>query len=135
VIEKSRRILTLYADGEPLKSYRISLGTNPVGAKQHEGDRRTPEGRYVIDYRKADSGYFRALHISYPGPDDLERARQSGESPGGDIMIHGLRNRLGWLGRLHRLVDWTQGCVAVTNREMAELWRVVPDGTPIEIRP
>ncbi|MHB8846582.1 MAG: L,D-transpeptidase family protein [Nitrospirota bacterium] len=135
VLEKSGRLLTLYSQGRPVKSYKVSLGRVPAGAKEREGDRKTPEGHYRIDYRKADSGYFRALHISYPSPADSLAAREKGGSPGGDVMIHGLRNGLGWIGKLHRLADWTLGCIAVTNYEMAELWRAVPDGTPIELRP
>lgn len=135
VVEKSKRILTLYAQGQPLKRYKISLGGAPVGAKQREGDQKTPEGRYIIDFHKADSAYFRALHVSYPGPSDIEVARKAGVSAGGAIMIHGLRNGTGWIGKLHRLADWTLGCIAVTNQEMAELWRAVPDGTPIELKP
>lgn len=118
-----------------LKSYNVSLGRVPVGAKQKEGDKKTPEGRYVIDYRKPDSAYFRSLHISYPSPADTEAAQKAGLSAGGDIMIHGLRNGLGWIGKLHRLANWTLGCIAVTNQEIEELWRVVPDGTVIELRP
>lgn len=135
VVEKSKRRLTLYAQGRPLKSYVVSLGRAPVGAKEREGDRKTPEGRYLIDFRKADSAYFRALHISYPSAADTKLALEKGLSPGGAIMIHGQRNGFGWVGKLHRLRDWTLGCVALTNQEMAELWRAVPDGTPIELKP
>lgn len=135
VLEKSKRQLTLYRDGQPLKTYPVALGRQPVGAKQEEGDRKTPEGNYLIDYRNAGSGYFRSMHISYPAAADREAARQRGVSPGGDIMIHGLRNGVGWMGKLHRLADWTLGCVALTNAEMEELWRAVPNGTPIELRP
>ena len=135
VVEKAKRQLLLYSQGQLLKSYTVSLGRVPVGAKEREGDKKTPEGRYLIDYRKADSAYFRALHISYPSVADTEAAKIKGVSPGSAIMIHGIRNGLGWVGRLHRLADWTLGCIAVTNHEMAELWRAVPDGTPIELRP
>ncbi|ASL26795.1 L,D-transpeptidase family protein [Azotobacter chroococcum] len=135
VVNKAQRLLTLYDNGQPLKSYPIALGRNPVGAKEYEGDKRTPEGSYRIDYRKANSGYYRALHISYPNAADTEAARKKGLSAGGAIMIHGQRNGFGWIGKLHRLSDWTLGCIAVTNREMAELWRAVPDGTPIELKP
>lgn len=135
IVDKARRQLLLYADGQLLKGYRVSLGRVPVGAKEREGDKKTPEGQYLIDYRKADSAYFRALHISYPSAADVEAARKVGVPPGDAIMIHGLRNGLGWAGRLHRLADWTAGCVAVTNQEMAELWRAIPDGTPIELKP
>jgi murein L,D-transpeptidase YafK len=135
VVEKSKRELTIFSEGTPLKTYRVALGRVPIGPKSREGDKRTPEGRYTIDYRKADSGYFRALHISYPSQVDADSARKDGVSPGGDIMIHGLRNGFGWLGKLHRFADWTLGCVAVTNEEMEELWRAVPDGTPVELKP
>jgi murein L,D-transpeptidase YafK len=135
VVEKGKRLLTLYANGTALNTYRIALGREPAGAKESEGDDRTPEGRYVIDSRNAQSAFHRALHISYPSDVDAARAREGGYSPGGAIMIHGIRKGLGWLGRAHRVFDWTRGCIAVTNDEIEELWRVVPDGTPIEIRP
>lgn len=134
IVLKSERKLVLIQGDRPLKEYRIALGDDPVGPKLQEGDGRTPEGRYVIDYRKADSFFHRALHISYPSASDLAQATARGESPGGLIMIHGIRNGLGFVGRLHRLTDWTNGCIAVTNTEIEEIWRAVPDGTPIEIR-
>jgi murein L,D-transpeptidase YafK len=130
VVEKSARRLTLYAHGAPLKSYRISLGAQPVGAKQRQGDNKTPEGVYAIDFKNANSGFHKALHVSYPSPADRVRA-----APGGDVMIHGLPNGLGFLGRTQRFRDWTAGCIALTNREVDEVWRAVPAGTPIEIRP
>jgi hypothetical protein len=134
-VEKAARRLTLLRDGQPVKTYRVSLGRQPVGHKEREGDRRTPEGSYTLDYRNPRSGYHRALRVSYPDAGDVARARELGVDPGGDIMIHGIRNRFGWIGRLHRLADWTQGCIAVTNAEVREIWRAVPDGTPIEILP
>jgi murein L,D-transpeptidase YafK len=130
VVEKSARCLTLYAHGVPLKSYRVALGRQPVGAKQHQGDNKTPEGIYAVDVKNAASGFHKALHVSYPSPTDRTRA-----APGGDIMIHGLPNGLGFLGRTQRFRDWTAGCIALTNREVDEVWRAVPAGTPIEIRP
>jgi murein L,D-transpeptidase YafK len=135
VVDKARRRLTVYVGGRPVRSYRVALGKSPLGPKAAQGDQRTPEGSYRIDYRRPDSAFHRALHISYPSPGDREAARLAGVPPGGAIMIHGLRNGWGWLGRLHALRDWTAGCIAVTNQEIEELWRVVPDGTPIEIRP
>lgn len=135
VVDKAKRQLSLYSSGLLLKSYRVSLGRVPVGAKEREGDKKTPEGRYLIDYHKADSAFHRALHISYPNAADVEAARRKSVTPGSAIMVHGLRNGFGWVGKLHRLVDWTHGCIAVTNHEIAELWRAVPDGTPIELRP
>jgi murein L,D-transpeptidase YafK len=94
-----------------------------------EGDRKTPEGTYVIDFRNPESSYHRALHISYPGPEDLRKASEKGVSPGGSIMIHGLGKGAEWAGADHRYFDWTKGCIAVTNEEIEEIWRVVPDGT------
>jgi len=135
VVEKSKRTLSLYRAGKLLKSYKIALGKNPVGPKQREGDSRTPEGRYVIDFRKADSKFHRALHISYPNAEERRRARERGVQPGGAIMIHGLPNGTGAIGAAHRLRDWTDGCIAVTNEEIEEIWRVVPNGTAIVIRP
>jgi murein L,D-transpeptidase YafK len=135
VVEKGRRQLHLMAAGRIVRTYRIALGSTPVGAKVQEGDGRTPEGHYVIDGRNGRSDYHRALHISYPSSADRERARRTNVRPGGDIMIHGIRNGLGWIGGLHGWLDWTQGCIAVTNREIEEVWAAVPDGTPIELRP
>lgn len=137
VVEKAERRLTLYAKGSVLRSYGIALGRSPRGPKRREGDNRTPEGRYVIDWRNPQSAFHRALHVSYPSKADVARARQAGNSPGGAIMIHGLGAEREWIGRAHRLRDWTRGCIAVTNEEIEEIeeiWRLVPDGTPIEIR-
>jgi len=135
VVHKAERRLDLLSQGSILKSYRISLGGAPSGPKQREGDHRTPEGLYTLDYRKADSSFHKALHISYPSPADRAAAASAGRAPGGLVMIHGLPNGQGWLGRLHLAYDWTDGCVAVTNREIEEIWRAVPDGAPIELRP
>ena len=96
---------------------------------------KTPEGLYAIDYRNSHSDFHLSLHISYPGPEDVRRAAVAGVPPGGDIMIHGLPNGMGWLGHAHQKKDWTAGCIAVTDEEIEELWRIVPDGTPIQIRP
>jgi murein L,D-transpeptidase YafK len=135
VVEKQARRLTLLKNGTALKSYVVALGRNPVGAKQFEGDGRTPEGEFVVSGRKEDSAFHLALRISYPTATQRAAAEAQGRSPGGDIMIHGLRNGLGFLGALHRVYDWTEGCIAVTNSEIDELWRAVPDGTVVEIRP
>lgn len=134
VLKDQRRLLLLHG-GATLKAYTVALGPEPHGHKTREGDGRTPEGNYRLDGRNPRSRFHLALHISYPNPSDRARAAAAGASPGGDIMIHGLPNGLGWIGKLHRLVDWTDGCVAVTNREMEEIWRAVDDGTPIEIVP
>lgn len=134
-VEKAARRLTLFQGSTPLKTYHVALGRSPVGSKEREGDHRTPEGTYVIDRRKRDSAFHRALHISYPNPSDAAQAAERGVAPGGDIMIHGIRNGFGWIGAFHRIRDWTAGCVAVTDAQIEEIWRAVPDGTPIEIRP
>jgi len=135
VVHKGRRTLTLMQGATPLKTYRVSLGANPTGRKTQEGDERTPEGSYVLDSRNPQSRFHLSIHISYPNAVDVEAARRAGVRPGGAIMIHGIQNGLGWIGRFHRFWDWTDGCIAVTNSEIEEIWRAVPDGTPIEIRP
>ena len=135
LIEKAPRQLTLLRGGTRLKTYHVALGRQPVGDKVRQGDNRTPEGVFAIDQRNARSTFHRALHVSYPDAAHSARAKELGVDPGGDIMIHGIRNGLGWLGSLHRLADWTAGCVALTNPEIEEVWRAVPDGTPVEIRP
>lgn len=135
LVEKSARRLTLLRGETVLKTYRVSLGREPLGAKEFEGDQRTPEGIYTIDFHKPDSDYHLALHISYPEQHDIDRAAPHNRSAGSDIMIHGLRNGDGWIGGFHRQSDWTAGCIAVTDFEIEEIYRAVPDGTPIEIRP
>jgi murein L,D-transpeptidase YafK len=135
LVEKSARRLTLMRNGNAFKTYRMALGRAPIGAKEYEGDQRTPEGIYTIDFRKPDSDYHLALHISYPEPRDIDRATAQGLSAGSDIMIHGLPNGRGWIGRFHRRSDWTAGCIAVADFEIEEIYRAVPDGTLVEIRP
>ncbi|BCS55433.1 hypothetical protein GSbR_00350 [Geobacter sp. SVR] len=135
LIEKNERRLTLLAKGEALKTYRIALGGNPVGPKERQGDNKTPEGIYVIDARNKDSGYHLSLHISYPNEKDRKRARALGVSPGGDVMIHGIKNGFSWVGNAHAEVDWTKGCIAVSDEEIEEIARVAPSGTIVEIRP
>lgn len=132
---KAARRLELWQGDTQLAAYRISLGGAPAaGHKQREGDQRTPEGHYVLNWRNPRSIAHLSLHVSYPNATDRAAAAQAGHDPGGAIMIHGLPNGWGWLGRLHRLHDWTDGCIAVTNDEMREIWARVPDGTAIEIR-
>ena len=134
VLKGPRRLLLLRGD-RVLRDYEISLGRNPVGPKRHWRDGRTPEGRYRIDSRIHDSLYHRALHISYPNEQDLDFARRAGISAGDGVMIHGLPDGERWIGDEHRRYDWTNGCIAVTDDEMSEIWELVDDGTPIEIRP
>lgn len=130
LVDKTRRLLIAYAGGQPVRVYRgLQLGV-PTGHKQFQGDRRTPEGLYMIDTRNPRSQYHLSLRISYPNAADRAFAAQYGRSPGGDIFIHGQPN--GYGGRVPG--DWTDGCIALSNEEIAELWAIVPDGTPIEIR-
>jgi murein L,D-transpeptidase YafK len=135
LIEKKERRLTLLSKGEVIKTYKIALGGNPVGPKERQGDNKTPEGTYIIDSRNRDSGYHLSLHISYPNEKDKIRAKELGVSPGGDIMIHGFKNGHSLVGASHEEVDWTKGCVAVTDQEMEEIYKLVPNGTIVEIRP
>ncbi len=133
LVYKSERLLMLLRAGEIIGHFKISLGKNPIGPKIYEGDARTPEGRYYLDWRNPDSRFYRSIHISYPAPKDLEHPRRSGASPGGNVMIHGLPNdpaqaQLAW-------DDWTDGCIAVANEAMDAIWNAVDDGTLIVIRP
>jgi murein L,D-transpeptidase YafK len=134
-VDKSERRLELLRDGEVIRRYRVSFGARPQGHKQQEGDERTPEGRYRIDDRNARSRFYKSLHISYPDAQDRRAARQRGVSPGGDIMIHGMPNGWGWAWLFLKPFNWTDGCIAVNDREMDEIWNAVSVGTPIEIRP
>lgn len=135
LVNKSERRMQIM-DGETVvKTYSIALGGSPEGHKQKEGDERTPEGNYVLDWRNPGSGYHRSIHVSYPNEADKARAASAGEDPGGMIMIHGQRNYFGWFSPLTQWFDWTNGCIAVTNAEMDEIWDLVKNGTPIEIRP
>ena len=135
LIEKKERRLTLIAKGQVLKTYKIALGGNPNGPKERQGDNKTPEGTYIIDSRNRDSRYHLSLHISYPNEKDKKRAKELGVSPGGDIMIHGIKNGFSWVGDLHTEFDWTRGCIAVTDEEIAEIDKLVPNGTIVDIRP
>jgi len=132
-VHKAERRLELIGDGKVLRSYGVALGANPTGHKRQEGDERTPEGRYVLDWRNADSIAYKSIHISYPDAVDLAAAKARNVDAGGLIMIHGQPNGFGWWGWLLQLVDWTDGCIAVTDSDMDEIWTMVPDGTPIEI--
>jgi murein L,D-transpeptidase YafK len=134
VIVKSEHMMTLMANGKPLRSYRVALG-KATGNKERQGDHKTPEGQYVIDQKNAQSRFHLALHISYPNASDRKRASDARADPGGSIMIHGVEKQFAWLGPLQHNVDWTDGCIAVTNREIDEIWRLVGVGTPVEIRP
>ena len=134
VVIKSAHTMTLYAGGKVLKVYHVSLGRGPAGAKQKRGDNQTPEGMYTINGRNAHSSCHLALHTSYPNAADRERARKLGVDPGGDIMIHGMPSGYESVPAGQQFADWTYGCIALTDPEMDEVWKMVPLGTPIEIR-
>lgn len=134
-VDKSDRKLELLRDDKVIATYQIALGRNPIGHKQQEGDKRTPEGRYTIDWRNPKSGYFLSLHISYPDENDSARAKAVGFEPGGNVMIHGQPNGYDVAGAALQSFDWTYGCIAVTNQAMQQIWDAVPDGTTIEILP
>jgi murein L,D-transpeptidase YafK len=135
LILKSAHTITLLNGGRILRSYKVALGRTPVGPKTRKGDHKTPEGFYTIDSKKEHSRFHRALHISYPNAEDRTRAQAGGYDPGGDVEIHGIENGLGWIGSLQRTIDWTDGCVALTDEEMDGIWNSVDVGTPVEIRP
>ena len=135
LIMKEKRKIYLYNNSVQIKEYDMSLGFEPVGHKEREGDGKTPEGIYKISGRNPKSSYHLSLRISYPNEQDRENARKLGVSPGGDIMIHGLPNKIPFIGKAHLLSDWTLGCIAVTNEEIREIWDLVPDGTVVEIKP
>jgi L,D-peptidoglycan transpeptidase YkuD (ErfK/YbiS/YcfS/YnhG family) len=135
VVEKSEHRMTLFSGGQPLGTYLVAIGKQSVGAKSQAGDNKTPEGLYYIDARNPNSRFHLALHVSYPNADDVARARSLGVQTGGDIMIHGLPPRFHSVGAAHRTWDWTNGCVAVTDEEIEQIWTAVPVGTPIRIKP
>ena len=134
VVIKDEKLLLLLHHGKILKSYRVSVGRNP-GRRVRRGDNRTPEGTYVIDRRNPRSSYYKALHISYPNASDIRIARNSGVSPGEEVLIHGLPEGFEDLGASHADLNWTRGCIAVSNEEMDEIWELVADGTPVNIIP
>jgi murein L,D-transpeptidase YafK len=135
LVLKNERRMILMKNGGILRSYRVALGRQPIGQKSCRGDSRTPEGSYVLDRRNLNSRFHRSIHISYPSSTDIANARKNGLDPGGNVMIHGLPKGFEDLGKLQSMRDWTKGCIAVSNNEMDEIWAMVPDGTPIEIRP
>lgn len=137
LVKKAERKLVLLKDGEIFRNYDIALGDSPMGHKQFEGDERTPEGSYTLDWRNSNSKFYRSIHISYPNQHDQKFAIEQGRSPGGMIMIHGQPNKSrnkvsAWI--LDQM-DWTDGCIAVKNDEMDEIWAAIDNGTPIEIHP
>lgn len=135
VVRKEERRLYLLDGDEVIRSYRIGLGDNPSGHKLYEGDERTPEGDYTLDWRNSNSDFYKSIHISYPNEEDRELASAWGLNPGGSIMIHGLPNDTEGMEFAYLGLDWTDGCIAVSNQEMDEIWQLVSDGTPIRILP
>lgn len=135
VVEKSGKTLSLYQGERLLKTFSVVFGANPIGHKQQEGDKRTPEGNYILDFKKIDSAFYKAIHISYPNTQDIENAKRSGVSAGGAIMIHGQKNYFGWASFLTQFFNWTNGCIAMSNGDMEFVWSIVDEGTPIEILP
>tara|TARA_Y100001936_G_scaffold253253_1_gene316837 strand:- start:37346 stop:37831 length:486 start_codon:yes stop_codon:yes gene_type:complete len=135
VVLKSERRLILMKGDFVLKIYPVALGRYPKGHKQFQGDAKTPEGEYLLDFKLRNSQFHRAIRINYPNARDVARARKMGKDPGGKIMIHGLPNTMSADRVGHPTLDWTQGCIAVTNRQMDEIWKMVDAGTPIEIHP
>ncbi len=135
VVIKHKRILQLLWKGKVVRTYRVALGGAPKGPKEQEGDSRTPEGTYTIDMHFPKSSFHKALHISYPNEEDKKRAAEKGVDPGGQIEIHGLGFTMAWAGKRHTKWDWTAGCIAVTNKEIDEIYSAVPNGTPIVIKP
>ncbi len=135
VVLKSKRRLELRRGGEVMRSFPVALGGNPEGHKLQEGDQRTPEGRYLLDGRNPQSAFFLALRVSYPNAEDVRQARERGVEPGNNIMIHGLPNEPKHPSRQYLQSDWTDGCIAVSNSAMIDIWLSVRDGTPITILP
>lgn len=133
VVDKSERRMTLLKQQTVLATYVISLGGSPQGHKTEEGDQKTPEGEYVLDYKNEQSSYYRSMHVNYPNAEDIAQAERRGVSPGGLIMVHGQRNGFGWLATIMQRFDWTDGCIAITNEQMDEFMSLVAPGTPIHI--
>ena len=135
LVVKSERRLYLLRENEAIASYPVTFGSNPEGHKAREGDERTPEGRYELDWKNVHSAFYKAIHVSYPNANDRADAAANDEDPGGAIMIHGQKNGYGWAGRGMQFVDWTDGCVALTDKDMQLVWDLVSEGTPVEILP
>jgi len=135
VIEKEARELHLMQGGEVFRTFKIALGIQPVGDKKQEGDFRTPEGKYTLDRRNPNSDFFLSIHVSYPDSNDRREAAELGVNPGGAIMIHGQPNVPTRSEAYYRTQDWTNGCIAVSNSDMIDIWLMTGENTPIEIRP
>lgn len=134
-VDKSDKKMYLLDGSKTIKEYNIALGANPTGHKSQAGDEKTPEGRYELDYINDDSNFYRSMHVSYPNDQDKLNAKKMKVHPGGQIMVHGQKNGLGWISMLTQLFNWTDGCIALKNSEMDEFIALVPVGTPIQINP
>ncbi|WP_440877639.1 L,D-transpeptidase family protein [Thalassotalea sp. PLHSN55] len=132
-VDKSENKMYLLDNDKIIKEYHVAFGGSPKGHKEQEGDQKTPEGLYTLDYKKEDSSFYRAMHVSYPNKADLENAKRKGVSAGGFIMVHGQKNRFGWLSSITQQFNWTNGCIALTNKEMDEFMSLVKVGTKIQI--
>jgi len=135
LVIKSEHVLHLMKDGEAFASFHVVFGAKPEGHKQQQGDQRTPEGNYTLGHKNSNSRYYRSIHVSYPNAQDRAQAKQRGVRPGGDIMIHGQPNGKEWLTPFSQMINWTNGCIALTNSDMDIVWDAVQRKTPIEIRP
>jgi len=132
-VDKSASKMYLIENDKIIKEYHVAFGANPKGHKLQEGDEKTPEGTYTLDYKKEDSSFYRAMHVSYPNQLDLDNAEKRGVSAGGFIMVHGQCNKLGWLAGITQRFNWTNGCIALTNAEMDEFMSLIEVGTKIQI--
>lgn len=135
LVVKSEKRLYLIKDGNPFASFKVTFGGAPEGHKEERGDQRTPEGRYMLGYKNVNSSFYKSIHISYPNEQDKKNAREKGVDPGDNIMIHGQANGWQWATPLVQLFSWTDGCVALSNKNMDLVWEAIEPGTPIEIRP
>lgn len=135
VVYKSKKTLHLMSNNKVTYTFAVVFGNDPIGHKEQEGDERTPEGSYILDYKNAQSGYFKSIHISYPNEEDKMKAKSRGLQPGGNVMIHGQKNGFGWLSVVTQLFNWTNGCIALANKDMQIVWDEVKPGTPIQIYP
>lgn len=133
MVDKSERKMQIFNKGVLVRTFNVALGANSKGHKQQEGDEKTPEGEYTLDYKKEDSSFYRAMHISYPNNIDRQNAKARGVSPGGFIMVHGQRNGFSWLSPITQNFNWTNGCIALKNSEMDEFMTLVSEGTKITI--
>lgn len=135
IVNKSNRLMSIYQNDKLITTYKIALGKNPIGHKEFEGDKKTPEGIYIINSKNPNSGWHKNLGISYPNDNDVVQADKYSKRAGGDIKIHALRNGFGFIGSFHRNFDWTNGCIAVTDEEIDQLYEAVKIGAVIEIYP